>query len=65
MEFTTIYFKNEFKLDNIDFYDIEKLFGVDIGSGYKYINVYTIDRSIIDSIADEVGRENIKEIAYP
>lgn len=64
MEFTTIYFDPKFDLSSLEFYTLEKLFGVELGQGFNYINVYTIDRSVVDSIADEIGRDNITEISY-
>lgn len=63
-EFSTIYFNANFSMNNIDSVDLQELFGVDIAYGDSYINVYSIDRSIVESIADEIGIKNVEEIAY-
>jgi len=65
MEFITIYFDPTFDLDSIDICMLKELFSIEIALGCgPYLNAYTIDRSIVDSLADELGRENINEIAY-
>lgn len=67
MEFITIYFTKTFDIDSIDIWVLNELFPtieISIGAG-QYINVYTLNRSIVDSVADELGRTNIVEIAYP
>lgn len=66
MDFSTIYFTDTFDVNSIDIWTLNDLFPtveIALGAG-SYINVYTIDRSIVDSIADELGRANITEIAY-
>lgn len=66
MDFITIYFTDTFDTNSIDLGILGELFNVEVvlGAG-SYINVYTIDRSIVDSIAEDLGRSNIIEIAYP
>lgn len=64
MEFQTIYFNADFDVNSIDVRTLEELFGVEISLGVgQYINVYTNDSSVVDSIADELKHENIAEIA--
>ena len=66
MEFSTIYFTPIFNAYKVDLVTLSELFHVDIAIGdYGYINVYTIDRSIIDSIVDELGHDNVTTIVYP
>lgn len=66
MDFATIYFNDIFDVNSIDIWVLNELFPtieISLGAG-QYVNVYTIDRSLVDSIADELGRSNVVEIAY-
>lgn len=63
-EFTTIYFVDTYNVDQIDIWMLNELFYPEISLGSNYINIHTLDRSVIGSVIDELGRDNISEVSY-
>jgi hypothetical protein len=66
IDLTTIHFHPTFDLSTIDLPVLGELFpSIELVLGVgPYLNAFTSDRSVIDSIADELGRDNIDRIDY-
>lgn len=63
-DFITVYFVNEYEPRDSELDLFEQLIGREIARGSGFINVYTTDVKLVQTLVTVIGPARITEVAY-